>query len=83
MGGILGAFAGVTVDEYGAAADRFVRETAHPSNGRRFQDCGYQPMVELLRYLEANDFVTFIASGVTATSCARSPTTSTTSHRSG
>ena len=63
MGGILGAFAGVTVDEYGAAADRFVRGTTHPSNGRRFQDCGYQPMVELLRYLEANDFVTFIASG--------------------
>ena len=63
MGGILGAFAGVTVDEYGDAGRRFVHDTPHPTNGRRFQDCGYRPMVELLRYLEANDFVTFIASG--------------------
>ena len=27
------------------------------------RDCGYAPMVELLRYLEANGFTTFIASG--------------------
>jgi len=63
MGGLLQAFAGWTVEEYGAAADRFVRENEHPILNRRYCDCGYVPMVELLRYLEANDFVTFIASG--------------------
>jgi phosphoserine phosphatase len=63
MGGILASVAGLTVDEYSESAAEFVNGTAHPVNGRLFRDCAYQPMVELLRYLEANDFVPFIASG--------------------
>ena len=35
----------------------------HPTLGRPFRECGYLPMVELLRYLEANGFTTYIASG--------------------
>ncbi len=45
------------------SADAFVASTTHPTNGRLFRDCAYLPMVELLRYLEANGFTTFIASG--------------------
>ena len=63
MGGILAAFAGVTVDDYEQAAGAFVREEVHPTLGRRFTDCAYRPMIELLRYLEANGFTTYIASG--------------------
>jgi phosphoserine phosphatase len=63
MGGILAAFAGVTVDDYEQAAGAFVREEIHPTLGRRFTDCAYRPMIELLRYLEANGFTTYIASG--------------------
>ena len=63
MGGILRAFADWSVEEYGAAADTFVREKRHPTLGRAFSECGYRPMVELLRYLEANGFETYIASG--------------------
>jgi phosphoglycolate phosphatase-like HAD superfamily hydrolase len=63
LGGILASQAGMTVDDYGERADRFVNGTHHPTNGRPFAACGYRPMVELLRYLEANAFVTFIASG--------------------
>ena len=63
MGGILQAFAGMKVDEYAAAAGSFVREGEHPTLGRTFAACGYVPMVELLRYLEANGFTTYIASG--------------------
>jgi hypothetical protein len=63
MVGLLQAFAGWTVEEYGTAADRFVGGGTHPTLGRPFSQCGYAPMVELLRYLEANEFVTFIASG--------------------
>ena len=63
MGGILAAFAGVTVDDYERAAGRFIRDSEHPTLGRRFRDCAYQPMVELLRYLEANGFTVYIASG--------------------
>ena len=35
----------------------------HPTLGRPFRDCGYLPMVELLRYLSANGFTNDIASG--------------------
>jgi phosphoserine phosphatase len=62
MGGIVRAFAGMTVDAYAAAADAFLYGQ-HPTIGRSYRDCGYLPMIELLRYLEANGFATFIASG--------------------
>ena len=41
----------------------FFAEAEHPTLGRPYRDCGFQPMVELLRYLEANGFATYIASG--------------------
>jgi phosphoserine phosphatase len=63
MGGIVGAFAGMTVEDYAAAAAAFLRDGRHPTNGRSFRDCGYMPMIELLRYLEQNGFTTYIASG--------------------
>ncbi|MCI0632396.1 MAG: haloacid dehalogenase-like hydrolase [Actinobacteria bacterium] len=63
MGGILKAFEGMSVEEYEAGAHAFVTRGEHPTLGRTFRDCGYLPMVELLRYLEANGFATFIASG--------------------
>ena len=63
MGGILRAFADQTVDEYASAAEAFLGEAPHPTLGRRLRECGYVPMVELLRYLEAHDFMCFIASG--------------------
>ena len=63
LGGMVRAFAGMTVEEYGAAADGFVNQGEHPALGRPFTACGYQPMTELLRYLEANEFAVYIASG--------------------
>ena len=63
MGGILRAFGGMTVEDYVAASGEFVRSTAHPTLGRPLCECAYTPMIELLRYLEANGFTTLIASG--------------------
>ena len=63
MGGLLQAFAGQTVDEYIAAAGRFLAAAEHPSLGRLLRDCTYLPMVELLRDLEGHGFLCFIASG--------------------
>jgi phosphoserine phosphatase len=63
MGGILQAFAGMTVHDYEAIAHTFLQETPHPTLGRLFRDSAYVPMVELLRYLEANGFTNYIASG--------------------
>ena len=61
--GVAEAFAGTTVDDYAAQVDAFFAEAEHPTLGRPYRDCGYKPMVELLRYLEANGFGTYIASG--------------------
>ena len=46
-----------------SAADAFLRGGKHPTLGRAFHECGYLPMIELLRYLEANGFTNYIASG--------------------
>jgi phosphoserine phosphatase len=61
--GVLQAFAGVTVEDFEAQADRFLRNTQHPTLGRGYLACGYAPMVELLGYLEAAGFRNYIASG--------------------
>jgi haloacid dehalogenase-like hydrolase len=61
--GILQAFAGITVEDFEAQSDSFLRGAQHPTLGRGYLDCGYRPMVELLGYLEANGFANYIASG--------------------
>jgi len=63
FGGILQAFADMPVEVYAEAADAFLHHGKHPTLGRGFRDCGYLPMVELLRYLEVNEFTTYIVSG--------------------
>ena len=57
------AFADLTVEQYSAEVTDFFRTATHPKLGRPYRDCGYKPMVELLRFLEANGFVAYIASG--------------------
>ena len=63
VGGILKAFEGMSVDAYCTDAGGYLTHGQHPTLERTFRDCGYKPMVELLRYLEANGFTNFIASG--------------------
>jgi hypothetical protein len=63
VGGILQAFAGMPVEQYASDAAAFLRSAQHPTLKRRFRDCSYQPMVELLRYLEAHGFANYIVSG--------------------
>jgi phosphoserine phosphatase len=61
--GVLQAFAGITVEDFEAQADTFLRSTQHPTLGRGYLACSYRPMVELLGYLKANGFANYIASG--------------------
>ena len=64
MGAITSAFdAASTVEEHARQVTAFFAEATHPTLGRPYRDCGYAPMVELLRYLEANGFTSYIASG--------------------
>jgi phosphoglycolate phosphatase-like HAD superfamily hydrolase len=62
-GGILSAFAGISVEDFEEQADTFLRTTQHPTLGSVYLECGYTPMIELLRYLDANGFANYIASG--------------------
>jgi phosphoglycolate phosphatase-like HAD superfamily hydrolase len=62
-GGILAAFGGITVEEFDAKSEAFLRSAQHPTLPRSYLDCAYRPMVELLRYLAANGFANYIASG--------------------
>jgi phosphoglycolate phosphatase-like HAD superfamily hydrolase len=57
------AFEAVTVEEYDSLVKEFFDDADNPRLKRPYRTCGYQPMVELLRYLEANGFATYIASG--------------------
>jgi hypothetical protein len=52
-----------TIDELAAAARSFVDRVQNPKLGRPYTKCVYQPMVELLRYLEAHRFQSYIVSG--------------------
>jgi phosphoserine phosphatase len=61
--GVLQASAGMTVEEFEAQADAFLRGARHPTLGRGYLACAYAPMVELLGYLQANGFGNYIASG--------------------
>ena len=64
MAGVAEAFGGMTVDDYAAsAADVLRRGASIRRSTARTASCAFLPMVELLRYLEANGFATYIASG--------------------
>jgi len=57
------AFEGMTVDAFATEAGEWLRTAVHPQLSRPYLSCAFVPMIELLRYLEANDFTTYIASG--------------------
>jgi phosphoserine phosphatase len=63
LGGVLAAYAGISVEDFEAKADAFLRTTQHPILGRGYLECAYAPMVELLGYLESNGCSNYIASG--------------------
>ena len=63
LGGVLAAFAGISVEDFEAKSDAFLRTTRHPTLGRSYLRCAYLPMLELLAYLEVNEFSNYIASG--------------------
>jgi phosphoglycolate phosphatase-like HAD superfamily hydrolase len=63
MGAVTAAFDTVSVEAYDQLVLSFFGEADHPTLERPYRTCGYAPMVELLRYLEANGFTNYIASG--------------------
>jgi phosphoserine phosphatase len=61
--GVATAYAGISVEDFEAKSDAFLRSAQHPTLGRRYLETAYAPMVELLVYLEANGFTNHIVSG--------------------
>ena len=54
---------GITVEEFQAVVKKWLATAEHPRFHRRYTDLVYQPMLELLKYLRANQFKTFIVTG--------------------
>ena len=55
--------AGASVEEYEASVAAFYRQARHLSLHSSYAHTVYQPMVELIRLLDAHDFRTYIVSG--------------------
>jgi phosphoglycolate phosphatase-like HAD superfamily hydrolase len=54
---------GMTVDEFSAEAKAWIETARHPRWDRPYTELTYQPMQEVLRYLRANDYKTYIVTG--------------------
>ena len=54
---------GMTTDEFNQIVRDWIASARHPKIGQLYTDMVYQPMLELLAYLRANGFKTFIVSG--------------------
>jgi phosphoglycolate phosphatase-like HAD superfamily hydrolase len=54
---------GNTTEEFEQAVTAWIATARHPTTGRLYSEMVYQPMLELLAYLRANGFKTFIVSG--------------------
>ena len=63
MDAVTSAFDTVRVEDYDRQVQQFFDSAVHPTLKRSYRACGYAPMVELLRYLESNQFTVYIASG--------------------
>jgi hypothetical protein len=60
---VMATHAGMTVNEFRSVAGDWLGTAKHPTTGRLYTDMVYQPMLERLAYLRANDFKTYITSG--------------------
>jgi phosphoserine phosphatase len=60
---VIATHSGLSTDDFEALARDWIAKTRHPKTNKLFTEMVYQPMLELLAYLRANGFKTFIVSG--------------------
>jgi phosphoserine phosphatase len=60
---IMATHAGMTSDEFEQVVRDWIATARHPRFQRPYTECVYQPMCELLAYLRASGFKTYIVSG--------------------
>jgi hypothetical protein len=60
---VMTSHAGMSTDEFEEIVEYWIATARHPRFDKPYNELVYQPMLELLEYLRANDFKTFIVSG--------------------
>lgn len=55
--------AGTTVEEFDRIAKSWIASATHPVKKKLYKELVFQPMLELIKYLQANEFNVFIVSG--------------------
>ena len=78
---VMATHAGMTTEEFEKIVKVWIATARHPVSKRLYTEMVYQPMLEVLGYLRANGFKTFIVSGGGSNSCGRGSRRSTASRR--
>ena len=60
---VMATHAGMTTTEFSQIVKEWIKTAKHPKTNKLYKEMVYQPMLELLDYLRANGFKTFIVSG--------------------
>jgi hypothetical protein len=60
---IMATHAGMTTTEFEQIVTQWINTAKHPKTNKLYKEMVFQPMLELLDYLRANGFKTFIVSG--------------------
>ena len=60
---LMATHVGMTTEEFERIVTDWITTAQHPTTGKLYTEMVYQPMLELLAYLRANGFKTFIVSG--------------------
>ena len=60
---MMSTHAGMTTEEFERIVKNWIATARHPKNGRLYTEMVYQPMIELLAYLRASGFKTYVVSG--------------------
>ncbi len=60
---VMATHAGMTTEAFDQQVREWIATAKHPQTGKHYDEMTYQPMVELLDFLRANGFKTWIVSG--------------------
>ncbi|QEE51512.1 haloacid dehalogenase-like hydrolase [Flavobacterium alkalisoli] len=60
---VMVSHSGVTTDEFDTIVKDWIATAKHPTKNVPYTDLIFKPMLELVKYLQANDFKVFIVSG--------------------
>lgn len=60
---VMATHSGITTEAFAKTVRKWIETAKHPKTGKLYTEMVYQPMLEVLDYLRANGFKTYIVSG--------------------